>query len=141
MKILHRSVSVYLQTVGTVLGCVRWKRHCELSSPPSSYSKWTVLSPLKSPSISPTSCWFSELVFLNLIHFIILFIYICTCLTLLTDFNLLTENKTGLEEKKQIEVKVTDRNDDEDCEDGDLCTDNIYYFIIGKYVPSYMLYN
>ncbi|XP_021930459.1 protocadherin Fat 4-like isoform X2 [Zootermopsis nevadensis] len=40
-----------------------------------------------------------------------------------------TENKTGLGEEKGIDIKVTDRNDDEDCEEGDVCKDNIYYFI------------
>jgi hypothetical protein len=56
---------------------------------------------------------------------------------------LLTENKTGLEETKPIEVKVTDPNDDEDCEEEyrSNCKDPIYYFITGKYVTLCASYN
>jgi hypothetical protein len=46
-----------------------------------------------------------------------------------------TENETGLQERKRIEVEVQDPNNDDDCEEGDDCTDDLYYyFIFGEYI-------
>lgn len=41
-----------------------------------------------------------------------------------------TENEAGLQEKKRIDVEVTDPNNDEDCEEGDVCIDDPYFYFI-----------
>jgi hypothetical protein len=45
----------------------------------------------------------------------------------------------GLQEKKRIDVEITDPNNDEDCEEGDQCVDDLYfYFIIGEHISLYI---
>jgi len=43
-----------------------------------------------------------------------------------------------LEQRRPIDVAVTDLNNDEECDEGVTCLDDIlYYFIIGKYFTLY----
>jgi hypothetical protein len=130
-----------VQSVGTLLGCVCVRvrvclcvRVCVcvcVCVCGGSATFCTTLLQLNSPYISPIFYRFSEALFLNPIHFCLFTCVQTHFYSLMLIF--LTENKTGLREEKRIDVKVTDANDDEDCDEGESCKDNIYYFITGKY--------
>jgi hypothetical protein len=71
----------------------------------------------------------------NLNSIISLLIRVYVIALLFINFYFKTENAVGLQERKRIEVEVQDPNNDDDCEEGDDCTDDLYYyFIIGEYI-------